>query len=317
MDNDFLQRPGRACPLHYRYKTSVFKRPAELRADTLYVVGGLYGNEPALTEVLRMRERESVPPTLVFNGDFNWFDIDDDGFSAINETVLSHVGLRGNVETEMASNDNDSGCGCSYPDTVPEVEVERSNRIMVSLRTTARRHPEIIKRLAQLPMNIVAQVGTQRIGIVHGDAESLAGWNFDVTSLDDPALAETFREIFSSSEVNGFASSHTCLPALKQLHADSGWVINNGAAGMPNFASTQFGLLSRISIFPPEPGSSLYGLRVGGIYIDALPIRYDAARWQQKFLANWSAGSPAYDSYYARIVSGPNFALARAQPKVR
>jgi hypothetical protein len=35
---------GRSCPLAYRYQPEALARPSQLAADTLYVVGGLYGN---------------------------------------------------------------------------------------------------------------------------------------------------------------------------------------------------------------------------------------------------------------------------------
>jgi len=36
-------QPGRSCPRHYRYSPAVFARPADLKAQSLYIVGGLYG----------------------------------------------------------------------------------------------------------------------------------------------------------------------------------------------------------------------------------------------------------------------------------
>ena len=40
--------PGRSCPLSYRYAPSIFNRDADVHAETIYVVGGLYGNVQAL-----------------------------------------------------------------------------------------------------------------------------------------------------------------------------------------------------------------------------------------------------------------------------
>ena len=309
-------RPGRSCPLDYRYAPAVFAREPDLQADTLYVVGGLYGNGPALETVLGMLSEERGSTALIFNGDFNWFDFDDETFEAINTAVLSHRALRGNVETELASNDASAGCGCGYPDSVPEADVVRSNQILDQLRDTARRFPALRARLGRLPMHAVAQVGDLRIGIVHGDAESLAGWQFDVSALDDAGQRGHLGDIFTSARVDGFASSHTCLPALREFSVGNGkrWVINNGAAGMPNFRNTQFGLLSRISVHPAASGSSLYGMREKGVFVDALPVRYDQARWVDEFLANAPPGSPAYASYYNRIVSGPTYDAGRAKP---
>ena len=65
--------PGRSCPLPYRYAPSAFERAADLHAETIYVIGGLYGNVPALHAILQLAAAEPVKPTLIFNGDFNWF----------------------------------------------------------------------------------------------------------------------------------------------------------------------------------------------------------------------------------------------------
>jgi hypothetical protein len=313
-DHSDTWRPGRSCPLHYRYSPSVFSREADLRADTLYVVGGLYGNRPALGTILDMLSGEHGSTALLFNGDFNWFNSDDSGFEAINTAVLSHRALRGNVETELASDDAGAGCGCGYPDSVPEADVDRSNQILERLRGTARRFPELRGRLGELPMHAVAQIGGVRVGIVHGDAESLAGWQFDVSSLDDPGQRAHLRDIFTSAQVDVFASSHTCLPVLREFSFEHGnrWVINNGAAGMPNFKGTQFGLLTRISIHPSASHSSLYGIKTKGAFVDALPIRYDPARWVDEFLSNWAPGSPGHASYYERIANGPAYPTGRA-----
>lgn len=309
-------RPGRNCPLHYRYPVATFAREPDLRADTLYVVGGLYGNLPALDAVLAMMAQEPGETALVFNGDFNWFNIGAEDFERINTAVLSHHALSGNVEAELAADDDSAGCGCGYPESVSDAEVERSNRILAQLRTTALRFPALRARLAQLPMHAVAQVGRLRIGLVHGDAQSLAGWQFDVAALDDEQRRPQLLELFAAAGVDGFASSHTCLPALREF-ARAGrrhWVINNGAAGMPNFAGTQFGVLSRFSLRPAPAQASLYGIAAGDIFIDALPVRYDHASWLERFRASWPPGTPAYESYWQRITGGPAFDLGRARP---
>src|SRR5450759_2820612 len=77
--------PGRSCRLSYRYSPAVFNRPADLETETLYVIGGLYGNVPALDAIDALMDNEPVTPTLVFNGDFNWFNTDDKTFDAINK----------------------------------------------------------------------------------------------------------------------------------------------------------------------------------------------------------------------------------------
>ncbi|MBL8517349.1 MAG: hypothetical protein JNM76_10330 [Betaproteobacteria bacterium] len=306
--DDSVHRPGRTCPLSYRYSPTVFDRAPDIAADTLYVIGGLYGNPFALAAVLTLAAREPTPPMLVFNGDFNWFDIDPDMFRAVNEAVLSHVALRGNVETELAA-DDDQGCGCGYPDDVSDAEVERSNVIMRQLRTTARQHANIRNRLAALPMHAVAKVGEARIGIVHGDAESLAGWGFAHDQLDSPERLASLMRIFAKAEVDVFASSHTCLPALRQF--PFGAVINNGATGMPNFAGDPAGLITRIGV-APSPHQPAYGARQSGAHVDALRVEFDVAAWTAAFEKQWPAGSAGHVSYWKRITQGPAFTPDRA-----
>lgn len=89
-------------------------------------------------------------------------------------------------------------------------------------------------------------------------------------------------------------------------------IANNGAAGMPNFSGSRFGILTRIGR-RPAPHGALYGLTLQDVHVDALAIRYDHAAWQKDFLANWPPGSPAWLSYFKRIVDGPDYALSQAR----
>ena len=306
-----MQSPGRVCPLHYRYAPHGFARAADLHADTLFIAGGLYGNRPALEALHRLLDADAM---LVFNGDFNWFNVDPEDFFAVNTGVLQHVALRGNVETELPVRGHDAGCGCAYPSSVDDSVVARSNIIMERLKQTGARHPGVAKRLGQLPMHAVARVGDIRVGIVHGDAWSLAGWQFAHDRLHGGSEDARILAAFDVADVDVFASSHTCLPALRALQqkAKQRVVINNGAAGMPNFASTRFGVVTRISVHPCPPTIRLYGTRIGGIHIDAVKLHYDHALFVRQFLSDWPAGSPAYESYYSRIINGPAHTLKLA-----
>src|SRR6266850_3372964 len=229
--------PGRSCPRHYRYSPAGFARAADLEAQSLYIVGGLYGNPFALEAVLAMARRESA--TLVFNGDFNWFNVDPAEFESVNETVLRHAALRGNVETEIAGGDGGAGCGCAYPEWVGDAEVERSNEILRRLRQTASAYPELRGRFAALPMHLVAEIGGLRVGIVHGDAESLAGWQFSQEALRE--RPERTGALLAGSGVDIFACTHTCLPVMQGFSTPRGaaLIVNNGAAGMPNFRNAR------------------------------------------------------------------------------
>jgi hypothetical protein len=305
-------QPGRTCPLHYRYAPEALAAERALECDTLYVIGGLYGNEQALAEILAMAAREPGGATLVFNGDHNWFDIDPERFLRVNDTVLRHAALRGNVETEIARDDDAAGCGCGYPAWVSDAEVARSNAIIETLRATARACPDVRDALARLPMYRVAAVGGLRIAIVHGDLESLAGWGYAQEVLQEAVQRKHVARQCDRASVRVIASSHTCLPVATDFDTPlgHGMLINNGAAGMPNFHGTHYGVITRIALSPAS--DALYGSRVGPLYVDALPVHYDHDAWVRAFLASWPRGTPAHDSYYDRITAGPRYALPAA-----
>ncbi len=69
-----LMQPGRSCPTDYVYSPKVFARLPDFEAETIYVVGGLYGNLAALAAVEQLAAQEMAPVAIVFNGDFHWFD---------------------------------------------------------------------------------------------------------------------------------------------------------------------------------------------------------------------------------------------------
>ncbi len=304
--------PGRACPVSYRYGAEALRAEPSLAADTLYVAGGLYGNPLALDALLDLVASEPGA-RLVFNGDFNWFDVNPEDFRRINETVLAHLATRGNVETELAQPGKDAGCGCGYPDWVGDAEVMRSNRIQERLRETAQQFPELTARLGALPMFIVARVAGVKVGIVHGDGGSLAGWAFSQEALATAEGLAAARAAFGSSGVSIMASSHTCLPVLQRI-ADvprEAVLINNGAAGMPNFRGALHGIATRISVHPPE-GRALYGTTVQGVHVDAVSVVYDAEAWKPRFLEQWPAGSDAHMSYFNRITQGPTYTMGDA-----
>ena len=188
--------------------------------------------------------------------------------------------IRGNVETELAGDRDDAGdagCGCAYPDWVGDDVVTRSNQIMLRLRDTARRFPALRDSLLALPMWMRVDVGGARVGIVHGDAQSLAGWGFAQEHLLDPGHQRVVRGWFAQAQVDIFASSHTCLPVFQALPAGDAArapiVLNNGAAGMPNFAGTQEGLVTRIATHAFDGPERRFGVEHSGLFLDALALR--------------------------------------------
>src|SRR4029450_7106646 len=108
---------------------------------------------------------------------------------------------------------------------------------------------------------------------------------------------------FGRPEVSVFASTHTGLPYAQAI-ADGRrrrLVINNGAAGLTAFAGTAYGGKTGLSGDSRAPrGGSLHGRWCGALACDALPVRFDHHRWQQRFLAQWPPGSPGHRSYFGR-----------------
>ena len=306
------QSAGRTCPSDYAYSPAELARVADFSADTLYVAGGLYGNLAALAAIEKLAAAERAPPQIVFNGDFHWFDAEPRWFACVERGVAPHRVLRGNIETEIARDEDiGAGCGCAYPDNVDDDVVHRSNEILMRLR--AEIPPGARAPLRNLPMHLVAQVCTLRVGIVHGDASSLAGWRFAHDALDSARHRRWLDDIAGAAQVDVFACTHTCLAALRDVQLTAGrlTVVNNGAAGMPNFSGSRFGLITRIAM-SPSPRQPLYGIERDGVHIDAIAVGYDQNAFLDCFLARWPEGSPAHASYYRRIVDGPNYEIAQA-----
>ena len=300
--------PGRGCPLSYGYGAAALRRAAEINVDSLWVAGGLYGNRFALDRLTELYEAEQGSKALVFNGDFHWFDVDPREFRAIDQGVHRYLATRGNVETELAAPADGAGCGCGYPEFVDQGTVDRSNRIIERLRLAAQ--PDALEHMARAPMHLVARVGGERVAIVHGDADSLAGWGFSQERLADPEGLAAAERAFAEAGAKVFASTHSCLPVLQQF--DGGRVIaNNGSAGMPNFRGLLDGLVTRIGV-DPSP-RALYRARAGALHVEAVPIDYDAAAWHRSFLRQWPAGSDAWRSYHRRIVDGPSYRPEQAR----
>jgi len=331
---------GRLCSLTYRYSPALIGASAvQHSASTVYVVGGLYGNVEALDAIERRVAEDAssldTNPLVVFNGDFNFLNAKrPEEWREINRRVMKHAAIAGNVEVEAVAVESDGSCGCAYPGYVDDSTVHRSDSIVASLRSLAltSNHDEdlkIVKFLRDLPRYIVLQVGSKRVAVVHGDAESLAGWAFSAEAMEPPdaklrhalntksdshflsTSEESMIKWFLEAKVDMFASTHTCMAFAQRFDSSRlpgpAALINNGAAGMPNFRDSSLGLMTRISTSPLEPHDSLYGSVLGDVRVDAIPVAYDHAAWMNRFLANWPLGSPAYESYYNRISNGVGF----------
>ena len=88
-------------------------------------------------------------------------------------------------------------------------------------------------------------------------------------------------------------------------------LINNGAAGMPNFRDTRYGVITRIGLQRASCVVPLYATRLDKVHIEALPLHYNHERWRRAFLANWPAATAAHRSYFERIERGPRYALCQ------
>lgn len=291
-------RAGRDCPLDYRLPATAFAGEALFDCPALYVVGGLYGNRQALA-ALEKRLATEPGARAIFNGDAHWFDRDAAIFQTIEQGLSGHLALRGNVETELGrANDSGAGCGCAYPMTVDEAVVERSNAIQAELNKTVKDLPGLAEQLAARPATALVSVGGRRVAVSHGDEQSLAGWNCSREALGEPQRQQQLDQWLATNRLSVLATSHTC--AAVALNFEHGALINNGAAGMPNFAGGRYGLLSRIATTPHA--AALYRCERDGLFIEALPLNYDHHAFLADFDRQWPAGSPAELSYRSRIL---------------
>jgi hypothetical protein len=312
-----VQGPGRLCPIDYATSPADFRREVDIVADTIYVVGGLYGNAFALDALEALASAEEAPAQLVFNGDAHWFDAEQRIFVELDRRLESYPSIVGNIELEMArSLDIGAGCGCAYPSHVGDGIVGRSNAILKRLREIVPQRCR--ERFSILPKTLVARVGTLRIGILHGDPTSVAGWGFAIDQLDEPSALGWLDAIKEASGVDVLASTHTCGAVMRDFDLPSGRLViaNNGAAGMSNFPDDCRGLVTRVSV-TPCPFPTAYGLPLGKVFVDALPVDFDHAAFLDQFDRIWPAGSPGEISYRGRILGAHvagDVCLARPTP---
>lgn len=291
-------RAGRDCPLDYRLARDAFRGEPAFECETLYVVGGLYGNRQALA-ALQRRLAAEPNARVVFNGDAHWFDRDPQVFQQIEQGISAHLALRGNVETELGRADaSGAGCGCAYPMEVDDAVVERSNAIQQELNKTVQGLPGMAGRLAARPSTALVSVAGQRVAISHGDEQSLAGWSCSREALNEPVRQQQLDSWFAEQGITVLATSHSC--SAVALNLEHGALINNGAAGLPNFAGGRYGLLSRIAT-TPHP-AALYRCQRDGLFIEALPLSYDHTAFLTDFDRQWPAHSPAALSYRSRVL---------------
>ena len=171
--------------------------------------------------------------------------------------------------------DGSAGCGCGYPAYVADGVVERSNAIVAALRETAvaAAAPELREWLGALPRTLVLEVGDERrrVGVVHGDVDSLAGWSWRSRRWSPPTRrcatrsaaaaapltpAARVRGWCDEADVGAICSTHTCLPFGQILrNGDEGSRSSTTARPACRICGTTFGLATRVSATsraPPE-----------------------------------------------------------------
>lgn len=306
---------GRACPLDYRIDSQAFAGNAQKSCNILWVVGGLYGNPFALDAIEEMvandiAAHEGAQVMVVFNGDAHWFDKTADNFAAIEKRIEAYTPLVGNVELELRrQRDVGVGCGCAYPECTPDEAVSRSNRIHKMLSTVINNHPELKQMLENRPATLTVQVANDtanvKVGITHGDEKLVGGWDCSRESLQDILRQDELDQFMQANDLSVFVTTHTCAPAAMMLAR--GAIINNGAAGLPNFLGEKYGLCVRIAADAWD--DSLFETQIDGMYVQAIPVRYDHDAYIKWFDALWDATSPASISYRDRIIYGAEDAL--------
>ena len=324
------------CEISYRYNPKDIGALKAERAisSSLYVIGGLYGSLHSLDAILKMACLEKEPPQLIFNGDFNFFNCKEEDFIAINNIVKLFTATKGNIEDVISKPKPDSfECGCDYPSSVSTEYIKRSNKIAERLHGTAHSNQQseiILQFLRELPMcRRIKMSSGHIIGILHGDAHSLSGWNFSYENLlassadaashwpSSPALSSScsspssVMKWLNEAKCDIFACTHTCLPVMVDYDNHSKAIVNNGSAGIPNFKEETFGVITRISEdVKTVPQSSLYSTTLSDcIRIDAIAVCYDHKDFCSKFLVDWPEGSPGYVNYYERLVHGTTMCI--------
>lgn len=304
-----MNPPGRSCPVRYRYGPQALRHAPTLEADIAWVVGGLYGNVEALKAIQAQVDIERARGSrvaVVFNGDFHWFDADPEDCLAIQRAVDAEHAITGNVELELAQPTTGAGCGCAYPAFVDDAAVERSNRIMERLQAVAARVHGLRHALSGLPRLLRLAIGGTVTGVLHGDPESVSGWQLSfesATGPESPLTKERVRSWADAGAVNAFACSHTCLPWAAAF--GDVVVMNNGSAGMANFSGDPRVLVTRIAGDGSRHRDALYGIDRGGVRWEAVAVAWDVDAWLRRFRRTWPPGSPAFESYYDRLTLGP------------
>lgn len=199
---------GRACPVDYHLSESIFAADSQVSCDTLYVVGGLYGNPFALNaieEMVAAEEAAGRDVLVVLNGDIHWFDKTAENFLALERRLdrPRWIPLVGNVEAELRrQEDIGVGCGCGYPACTSDASVSRSNRIHRMLSIAVHEHPECKEPLIGRAAAMTVDVAGEKVGITHGDEKLIGGWDCSRDSLQDPLRQDELSQFMDRNGID-------------------------------------------------------------------------------------------------------------------
>lgn len=290
---------GRNCSLDYILEKNWQNKVEVVNYDTIYVVGGLYGNYEALLEIKKMASLEKTAPLIVFNGDVHWFDVLEEDFLKVENLIRDDIKLLGNVEYELIKQNSDLGCGCNYPEDVDDGVVERSN-IIHSMMKDNITNEKIISDIKTRNKTIALNCFGKKIAITHGDEKNLAGWGCSIDNLVEDERSEELFSWLKENNIDILATTHTCLPVVKKV--DNNIVINNGASGMANTKNSTNGLITRISKY--KNSNAVISKEIDDVYVELIKVNFDIDKFVNWFDTVWDKDSPASISYRNRIVSG-------------
>ena len=259
----------------------------------LYVVGGLYGNLAALDAVERPRRAGDGAGTLVFNGDFHWFDAEPQWFAAIDAAVSAGTGRCAAMSRPSSRAGRRRrrlrlrlpGVGRRGRGAALERDPRRAARD-VAHGSPARR------RLAALPMHLVAQVG-DAAGRHRPRRRRLARRLALRTRHARRAVAAPLARR-RSPRLAASTCSLRPTPAWPRCAISSSppaaSVVNNGAAGMPNFCRHARSAWSRAS---PPALAARAALRAGRATACTLTPAARTTTRARSWTASWRAGRRA------------------------
>ena len=293
---------GRNCSLEYILRKDWTKKIKKLKAEVVYIVGGLYGNSYALEIINKMAQDENAK--VVFNGDMHWFDVEKKDFLKVEELSKDSIKLLGNVEFELLNDTSSLGCGCNYPEDVSDGVVERSNIIHNMMKENIK-GDDILNNIKERSKTLVLDFLGKKIAITHGDEKSMSGWECSNDNLKLESRKKELDSWFEENNIDILATTHTCLPVVYDNGKNT--VINNGAAGMANIQGQTFGLITRIAKSNHE--KAIYSEFRDGLYIELVKVDFDIEKFKLWFEEIWPDDSSASISYKSRIINGTSLEI--------